>query len=154
MVIVVDVSLTFWPSRRTANVLVSTSPSGSLDALWILDWELVKYGPASSDLGQFCAESWTSAHFRDREAGSRLLQSFKTAYIATAPPTLRPLNGRGGGAEVALHLAAHVIGWTPVVGWSDDEEKVEKTLRPMFDHILAAWDALKNNKDVDWWIAP
>jgi len=37
--------------------------------------------------------------------------------------------------------------------WSDDENKIEKTLGAIFDHILTAWDALKNNKDVDWWIA-
>lgn len=154
MVASINVHLIPRPSCRTGNVLVSTSPSGTLNALWVLDWELAKYGPASTDLGQFCAESWTSAHFRDREAGLRLLHSFKTAYHAAAPPTLRPLNGCGGGSEVALHLAAHVIVWTPLVGWSDNEEKIEKAVRAMFDHILAAWGAMQNNKDVDWWIAP
>ena len=130
-------------------------------ALWILDWELAMYGPASTHLGQFC-ESWTSAHFRDHDAGLRLLQSFKAPYLAAGLPAccgvayFTPLDWiRWCRISVApscpCHCGVDAPSWLEC--WSDDENKIEKTLGAIFDHILTAWDALKNNKDVDWWIA-
>lgn len=140
---------------RTGNILVSIDPTTSqLDALWILDWELAKYGPAASDLGQFCAEAWNIAYFRDRDAGIGLLNSFHEAYIDALRVSINDTSAVNiRGAEVALHAAAHVAVWTPVAGWSENEETLRQFESNMFGHLLDAWDALKGTKKMDWWMA-
>lgn len=144
---------------RTGNILVSTStnPSGSLqlDALWVIDWELAKYGPASTDLGQFCAETWNLARFRDRDAGLGLLEAFREAYLATSsrllPEGVDASKVAVRGAEVAVHAATHVVVWTPWTGWSEDSELIKEVETHAIGHLFQAWDALGDNTNFAWW---
>lgn len=129
---------------------MSTNSDGTLHSLWVVDWELAKYGPAAADLGQFTAEAWGLARFRDRDAGSALLSSFRDSYITAAA---RAGLAKVSSAEVAVHLATHVAVWTPLVGWGE-EDAVKRAEEDTIPHLLSAWDAWQEGREVEWYTAP
>ena len=122
----------------------------------MIDWEFSKYGPASSDLGQFVAESWNLAHFKDREGGLAFLGSFRDSYLASVDGDGEGVNG----GEVACHAMAHVVVWTPVVGWGD-EQAVKRCEGICLEHLLKGWEAWEagsegeeSQETFEWWPKP
>lgn len=86
---------------------MSIDSDGTLGSVWVLNWELAKYGPAAADLrlGQFTAEVWGLNRFRNCAAGGR----FRDSYIAAAARVgLAKVNF----AEVVVclnHLPTHLV---------------------------------------------
>lgn len=138
-------------SSRTGNVLVSIKVQDdgttALDALFIVDWELAKFGPAASDIGQFAAESWLLARFSaNPSAGSSLLLSFLDGY---GHLTTRE------NAEVAVHLASHVAVWGSRVPWSEDEAEIRRAVLENLGHVVKAWGVLQGSaEEFHTYIAP
>ena len=90
-------------------------------------------------MGQFAAESWLLARFRDSAAGESLLSSFHGGYISGGHKTST--------SEVAVYLGSHVTVFSPHTGWSD-EEGTEKAVLENLDLIHDAWDAWQTGKEV------
>jgi hypothetical protein len=72
-----DVASNLLTDYRTGNVLIETgiTETGieSIKSLIVLDWELSKTGPASTDIAQFAAEAYQLEVFTPAPSGASLL---------------------------------------------------------------------------------
>ena len=140
---------------RTGNILVNVDPqSGVLKSLFVLDWELAKYGQsappfdrehisnkrnvgeASSDVAQFAAETLLLVRLRSSQAASEVLSSFLANYRKKLP-----------GVDVhstARQTGAHMAVWGALV-WGGKEECLP-AVREGFDLVKAG--ALKDGQSL------
>lgn len=109
----------FW----TGNIVVSTSVgmSGDLtvERIFVIDWEVTKPGLPCVDFGQFVAEMHTLRRFYEapaKESVDEALNEFFAAYKEGYPVDDVYLRG------ATAHLGAHLVAWTPVVGWGPKEK--------------------------------
>lgn len=109
----------FW----TGNIVVSTSVgmSGDLtvERIFVIDWEVTKPGLPCLDFGQFVAEMHTLRRFYEapaKESVDEALNEFFAAYKEGYPVDDVYLRG------ATAHLGAHLVAWTPVVGWGPKEK--------------------------------
>ncbi|KAH9835902.1 kinase-like domain-containing protein [Rhodofomes roseus] len=125
----------FWPG----NVLVSLAEAGdasggvAVESVSVIDWEMAKTGLAGLDIGQFVAELHVICEFKPdgREAASNVIDAFLRAYR----------EGAGAGANLGVarraltHVGAHLVAWTPVVGW-EGREKVREVVKQGVDLLV------------------
>ncbi|KAI0073712.1 hypothetical protein K474DRAFT_1666285 [Panus rudis PR-1116 ss-1] len=119
----------FWPG----NILVDLSLEGDgkvqVKRLYLVDWELVKTGPAAADVGQFCAEMYQLRRFKAEECGepaTKITEAFLEAYHKER----EGVDGKWSAfARYALsHIGAHLIVWTPIIDWGGKERTREVVL--------------------------
>lgn len=108
----------FW----TGNIVVSTSVSTpgvlTVERIFVIDWEVTKPGLPCLDFGQFVAEMHTLRRFHEnpaKELVDEALNEFFAAYKEGYPVDDVYLRG------ATAHLGAHLVAWTPVVGWAPKE---------------------------------
>jgi 5-methylthioribose kinase len=135
----------FWPGNILVDVSSSISTEGTgiepiltLRKLWILDWEMCRYGFAATDVGVFAGESYWLSKFRDFNSAEALRRSFLIAYAKMV--------SKVDVARVAIQMGTHWVAWTKMVGWGSDEE-TEECVKKGVEYIREGW---KGNEE---WLA-
>ncbi|KAF9532105.1 kinase-like domain-containing protein [Crepidotus variabilis] len=104
----------FWPG----NIMISLDGTGDLRQIFILDWELVKTGLPSADIGQFSAEIHLLRRFHPDACGETstiLLKSFLQEYKRVGKPTDEIMR------RATVQVGAHLIDLTARVKWGEKE---------------------------------
>ncbi|TPX71111.1 hypothetical protein SpCBS45565_g01264 [Spizellomyces sp. 'palustris'] len=121
----------FWPG----NIIVESDASGRyLGKLWIVDWEICRYGLRSLDVGQFSAEAYLLSRFRNPVARS-MLTAFHRAYVRGF------LKGKSEGLrrafmqQVSVQFGSHIVVWAEAAGWTKDQQELEETVKVGADYI-------------------
>lgn len=113
----------FWPG----NVLVCEKQ------LCILDFELVKPGTSSFDIGQMTAELYCLSQFANQEGGSAVLAAFLDAYRSNIEYV--------DVAKVAIRVGAHFLVMGPMVwGRLVEPERMSALLHHGVQLIKAGWE--------------
>jgi aminoglycoside phosphotransferase (APT) family kinase protein len=96
----------FW----TGNILVHLSAEGTLERLWVVDWELAKPSLAGLDVGQMVAEMALVRGFVSgtEEAVEAAVIALWRAYRAKAGSSASEV-----GKVARRHVGAHFVAWTP-----------------------------------------
>ncbi|KAH0028194.1 hypothetical protein KCU78_g3708, partial [Aureobasidium melanogenum] len=113
----------FWPG----NVLVCENQ------LCILDFELVKPGTSSFDIGQMAAELYCLSQFANKEGDSAVLTAFFDAYGSNIEHV--------DIVKVAIRVGAHFIVMAPTVwGGLVEPRRVSALLHHGVQLIKTGWD--------------
>jgi hypothetical protein len=138
-----DVASNSLMDYRTGNVLVEigNTDSGveSIKSLIVIDWELGKTGPASTDIAQFAAEAYQLEVFTPAPSGASLLQSFLSAYTSSIEMLASTFTDSNvvkstllNPSSVLVHMAMHVAVIGGFLSWAKEEETKKRiTLRAL-----------------------
>jgi aminoglycoside phosphotransferase (APT) family kinase protein len=132
----------FWPG----NLMVKTDVEGSLERIYVLDWELAKTGPTGMDIGQFASEIHLLRRCNPetcKDTAPTLLEHFFKEYKAVRPPSVGDVRGAivhwgthaticgarvdWGGKEITQEVVREGVRLL-VDGWSGDEAWLRKSL--------------------------
>jgi hypothetical protein len=102
--------------RRPGNIFVKTQEDPPGMTIHVIDWELAKTGPSSSDLGQFLGEAYLLLHFRSKSNSQNLMGSFIRSYQLT-----RSRHSPVDIGSVVRDAGAHVAVWAAAIPWGDEE---------------------------------
>ncbi|KND00477.1 uncharacterized protein SPPG_04793 [Spizellomyces punctatus DAOM BR117] len=121
----------FWPG----NIIVESDATGRyLGKLWIVDWEVCRYGLRAMDVGQFSAEAYLLSHFRNPVARSMLTafhRAYVTGFLKGKPEGLRRTFMR----QVSVQFGSHIVAWAEFAGWTKDQQKLEEILKVAATYI-------------------
>jgi len=128
----------FWPG----NIVTSFSPEGTVNHIYVLDWELCKPGIAGTDIGQFCAEMHTLREFHESCAApvSAAMTAFLEAYRTSMGVSERVAR------DAHVHAGTHLVVWTPRAGWGSKEKTryvVEQGIELVLGGYLGGTDVIK-----------
>ena len=101
--------------RRPGNIFVKLQEDSPGTTIYVLDWELAKTGPSSSDLGQFLGEAYLLSHFRSKSNSQDLISSFIRSYQLTRRHSPVDIG------SVVRDAGAHVAVWAVATPWGDEE---------------------------------
>ncbi|PPQ83229.1 Psilocin Phosphotransferase (PsiK) [Psilocybe cyanescens] len=122
----------------SGNILlefVEGNPS-ELKKIWLVDWELCKYGPASLDMGYFLGDCYLIARFQDELVGTTMRKAYLKGYARTAKGTINY-------SKVTASIGAHLVMWTDFMKWGNYEEREEFVKKG----VEALHDAWEDNND-------
>lgn len=131
----------FWPG----NILVQLGPSGELEGLVVVDWELARSGPAGLDVGQFAGDVRVLKQFVPGagECSDALVGALLRAYANG-----RPADDGSWAAVAAVHVGAHLVVWGPRIAYENrtresTRELVEEGVRYLEEGFTreAQWTA-------------
>ena len=119
------------------NILLEFGKDSSdLAKIWVVDWELCKYGPPSLDMGYFLGDCFLLAQFQDEQVATAMRRAYLENYAKVAKVPMDYNKSTTG-------IGAHLVMWTDFMNWGSDEERktsVEKGVR-------AFHDAKRDNKE-------
>ncbi|KAG6830350.1 hypothetical protein H0H92_001143 [Tricholoma furcatifolium] len=121
----------FWPG----NIMVVLDDEGTLEKLYLLDWELAKPGVPGVEIGQFCAEIHLVRRFvpAAESFASAILDSF---LHACAEETTTEIDLA---RSTLAHWGTHLVVWTPrVFPWSDDKARTRSAVEEGIQLIVTA----------------
>ena len=101
---------------RPGNIFVKLQGDSPEMTVYVLDWELAKTGPSSSDLGQFLGEAYLLSHFRSKSNSQNLIGSFIRSYKLT-----RDRHSPVDIDSVVRDAGAHIAVWAGAIPWGDEE---------------------------------
>jgi len=102
--------------RRPGNIFVKLQEDSPGVTIYVIDWELAKTGPSSSDLGQFLGEAYLLLHFRSKANSQNLIGSFIRSYQLT-----RVRHSPVDIGSVVRDAGAHVAVWAAAIPWGDGD---------------------------------
>ncbi|KAF9426814.1 hypothetical protein BGZ94_005972 [Podila epigama] len=127
----------FWPGNMLIDTTTGEGNDISLKHLFIVDWELSRYGPAAMDVGQFMAEALSLNKYR--HPCEELSTGFLEAYCKTYGDRLTTTDLK----TAIIHCGGHFISWTAFTGWfKEDDDHQAKTREIMLigvEYIKRAW---------------
>lgn len=102
----------------SGNILLDLEESSNkLKQIWVVDWELCKYGPVSLDLGYFLGDCFLVTRFQDEQVGTTVRKSFLDSY---AQVSNTPIDYK----KVVKAIGAHIVMWTDFMDWGNEEERI------------------------------
>ncbi|PPQ98758.1 Psilocin Phosphotransferase (PsiK) [Panaeolus cyanescens] len=104
----------------TGNILVEFE-EGNLSVLkkiWLVDWELCKYGPVRLDMGYFLGDCFLISRFKNEQVAKAMRQAFLQRYNRVSDT---PINY----SVATTGIAAHIVMWTDFMNWGTEEERKE-----------------------------
>lgn len=114
----------FWMS----NILLQFGENSSdLKKIWIIDWEMCRYGASAVDVASLAGDCFLIARFQDQSVGTKLRQAYLQNYARIAKVPI-------GYGRVTTGIGAHLIMWTAMLEWGSDEgtrEYVEKGVKAL-----------------------
>lgn len=116
----------FW----IGNILLQLGENSlELEKIWIVDWEMCRYGAAAADVASIAGDCFLIARFHDKSVGTRMRQAYLQNYarIANIPMDYK---------RVVKGIGAHLIMWTAILEWGSDEETrefIEKGVKTLHD---------------------
>nr|A0A286LEZ6.1 RecName: Full=4-hydroxytryptamine kinase; AltName: Full=Psilocybin biosynthesis kinase [Psilocybe cyanescens]ASU62240.1 4-hydroxytryptamine kinase [Psilocybe cyanescens] len=103
----------------SGNILLQFDENSTeLTRIWLVDWELCKYGPPSLDMGYFLGDCFLVARFQDQLVGTSMRQAYLKSYARNVK---EPINY----AKATAGIGAHLVMWTDFMKWGNDEEREE-----------------------------
>ncbi|KAI0053429.1 hypothetical protein FA95DRAFT_742640 [Auriscalpium vulgare] len=127
----------YWPGNMLVRLGADAEGTVRLERIHIVDWEVAKTGPPGLDVGQLSAEICTAGRFHPESRGAteQMLTAFLRRYFARslADRIGGEQGGRGSTVEATARVAlepfgAHLVAWTPRVGWGDVQKTREAVL--------------------------
>ncbi|KAF9316492.1 hypothetical protein BGZ91_005543 [Linnemannia elongata] len=115
----------FWPGNFLVDSATGEGNEITIKSIYIVDWEMSRYGPAAMDLGQFIAEAFSLNKYR--HPCEELMTSFLEAYCKIYGDRLTTTDLK----TAVIHCGAHLMSWTPYTGWfkeDDDHEAKSKEI--------------------------
>jgi 5-methylthioribose kinase len=130
----------FWPG----NIMVALDRERHLERIYVLDWELSKYGLPGADVGQFCAEVHLLRRFKAiaKDSASRIISTFLDAYSLVGKPDISVCR------DAIVHWGVHLAVWTPRIPWGDKattRKVVEEGVRFLVEASSADEDWLRTS---------
>lgn len=138
----------FWPGNV---MLQNSSVTGAPQILTVIDWELVRVGSSSTDVGQFAAEAFMLDRFcGNKGLRSAFLQAYYHARTCDSPSAVFQQKSRLNKwmTRAAVHFAAHLAFWpSRQAHWANKEDT--KSLFDLAFGILR--DAASSKPDAGIW---
>lgn len=118
----------FW----TSNIVVRLTPSGEIERIFVIDWEMAKPGLAFLDFAQFTAEMNTLRRFHPEADTSvnTALDAYVDAYRSGVHI------GEQFVRSAAAHVGAHLISITPGVKTWGSKEKMREVVEEGIEYLL------------------
>ncbi|KAL7747350.1 hypothetical protein RI367_007253 [Sorochytrium milnesiophthora] len=121
-----------WPG----NVLVQLDSQGAYaGTVWVVDWELSRFGSAALDIAQFAAETHLLAVYRNAivaELTKAFLTSYRGAELAWSDRHMR---------ICCIHFGVHILLWMPLAGWTEDSKERQPVLLAAAEYVDKADDS-------------
>ncbi|KAK5820652.1 kinase-like domain-containing protein [Linnemannia elongata] len=106
----------FWPGNFLVDSATGEGNEITIKSIYIVDWEMSRYGPATMDLGQFIAEAFSLNKYR--HPCEELMTSFLEAYCKIYGDRLTTTDLK----TAVIHCGAHLMSWTPYTGWFKEDD--------------------------------
>lgn len=106
----------FWPGNFLVDSATGEGNEIAIKSIYIVDWEMSRYGPAAMDLGQFIAEAFSLNKYR--HPCEELMTSFLEAYCKIYGDRLTTTDLK----TAVIHCGAHLMSWTPYTGWFKEDD--------------------------------
>ncbi|OAQ26352.1 kinase-like protein [Linnemannia elongata AG-77] len=106
----------FWPGNFLVDSATGEGNEITIKSIYIVDWEMSRYGPAAMDLGQFIAEAFSLNKYR--HPCEELMTSFLEAYCKIYGDRLTTTDLK----TAVIHCGAHLMSWTPYTGWFKEDD--------------------------------
>ena len=106
----------FWPGNFLVDTTTGEGNEIKIKHMYIVDWEMSRYGPAAMDLGQFIAEAFSLNKYR--HPCEELMTSFLEAYCKIYGDRLTTTDLK----TAVIHCGGHLMAWTPYTGWFKEDE--------------------------------
>ncbi|KAF9271617.1 hypothetical protein BGZ88_005847 [Linnemannia elongata] len=106
----------FWPGNFLVDSATGEGNEITIKSIYIVDWEMSRYGPAAMDLGQFIAEAFSLNKYR--HPCEELMTSFLEAYCRIYGDRLTTTDLK----TAVIHCGAHLMSWTPYTGWFKEDD--------------------------------
>ncbi|KAF9954499.1 hypothetical protein BGZ72_004554 [Mortierella alpina] len=133
----------FWPGNFLVDTLTGAGDEITLQHIFIVDWEMSRYGPAAMDLGQFMAEAFSLNMYR--LPCEELMTSFLESYCKIYGDRLTVKDLK----TAVIHCGGHLMAWTPYTGWfkegDDHDAKAREITLIGAEFVKRAW-----NEDWAW----
>ncbi|KAF8936067.1 hypothetical protein BGZ47_009665 [Haplosporangium gracile] len=127
----------FWPGNFLVDTATGEGNEITIKHMYIVDWEMSRYGPAAMDLGQFIAEAFSLNKYR--HPCEELMISFLEAYCKTYGDRLTTTDLK----TAVIHCGGHLMSWTPYTGWFKEDEghdaKAKEITLIGAEYIKRAW---------------
>ncbi|KAG0016236.1 hypothetical protein BGZ81_011324 [Podila clonocystis] len=134
----------FWPGNFLVDSATGEGNEITLKRMYIVDWEMSRYGPAAMDLGQFLAEAFSLNKYR--HPCEELMTSFLEAYCKIYGDRLTTTDLK----TAVIHCGGHLMSWTPYTGWFKQDEGHEAKAKEI---TLIGAEFIKRAWIEDWaWI--
>ena len=133
----------FWTGNIVVNTHTDASGVTKVDRIFVIDWEVTKPGLPYLDFGQFVAEMHSLRLFyadTAKELVEGALDEFYAAYREGYSIDEKYVRG------ATAHLGAHLVAWTPVVGWEPREKVREAVLEGVGYLVSSKKDSLVSLK--------
>ncbi|KAF9969904.1 hypothetical protein BGZ73_007549 [Actinomortierella ambigua] len=106
----------FWPGNFLVDTTAGEGNELTIKHMFIVDWELSRYGPAAMDVGQFVAEAFSLNKYR--HPCEDIMTSFLEAYCKIYGDRLTTTDIK----TAMIHCGGHLMAWTPYTGWFNDHK--------------------------------
>ncbi|KAG0063213.1 hypothetical protein BGZ89_010058 [Linnemannia elongata] len=106
----------FWPGNFLVDSATGEGNEIAIKSIYIVDWEMSRYGPAAMDLGQFIAEAFSLNKYR--HPCEEIMTSFLEAYCKIYGDRLTTTDLK----TAVIHCGAHLMSWTPYTGWFKEDD--------------------------------
>ncbi|KAF9570079.1 Carboxy-terminal domain (CTD) phosphatase [Mortierella alpina] len=133
----------FWPGNFLVDTVAGCDEI-AIKHIFIVDWEMSRYGPAAMDLGQFMAEAFSLNKYR--HPCEEMMTSFLEAYCRISGDRLTTLDLK----TAVIHCGGHLMAWTPYTGWFNDDVEHEAKAKEI---TLIGAEFIKHAWAEDWaWV--
>ncbi|KAF9946652.1 Carboxy-terminal domain (CTD) phosphatase [Mortierella alpina] len=134
----------FWPGNFLIDTTTGEEDELTINHMYIVDWEMSRYGPAAMDLGQFMAEAYSLNKYR--QPCEELMACFLETYCKISGDRLTTMDLK----TAVIHCGGHLMSWTPYTGWfkkDDDQDAKAKEI------TLIGAEYIKRAMSEDWaWV--
>ncbi|KAH7921661.1 kinase-like protein [Leucogyrophana mollusca] len=101
------------------NILIDVedSPDGAriVKKLWVIDWEMCRYGNPAKDVVEIAGDCFFVSRFKNTVVGECMRHHFLKAYARAAKVKVDPF-------RVVVGMGVHWINWARPLGWGNEEE--------------------------------
>ncbi|KAH7909269.1 kinase-like domain-containing protein [Hygrophoropsis aurantiaca] len=124
------------------NILIDVEegPDGfkTLKKLWVIDWEMCRYGNPAKDVVEIAGDCFFVSRFQDAAVGECMRHHFLKTYDRVSKVNVDPF-------RVVVGMGVHWINWARPLGWCANEEEIRECVDRGLEYVRRGTD-----KSVDW----